>query len=131
MNPRINIIGLNHYSLSKDGRVFLGDREVIGGWSDDVTYTFALTPKRNTYPNPFDIRELYEKVYGCPVPTSVIKRLKTPKDHAYLRVSLHGNGERLEMSMDYTKQFLGASETKIEQSINNGTLIGGFKLRRV
>jgi len=75
MKP-INIKGLQRYSLSKDGRVFLGEKEILGIWADPLTFHFALKPAFcKHYSKAFKLQTLYDATYQRDVPKSVTNRI--------------------------------------------------------
>lgn len=71
----VNLKGLSRYSASKDGRVFLLERELTPICPDPATIQFVMIPSRHKYPKPVTLADIYKATFGTPTPSSVITRI--------------------------------------------------------
>jgi hypothetical protein len=72
----VNLKGLSRYSASKDGRVFLLERELKPICPDPLTIQFAMTPSRHKLPKPIPLADIYRATFGIPTPNSVTARIR-------------------------------------------------------
>ena len=131
MPPKqINIKGLEDYSLSEEGKIFCGDREIRGCWADDITYRFALIPKRCRYPVGYDLHNLWKIVFGKSLPKSVIKSLKSHELCKYNSITaIDSKGVKITFpDIRYASKFLNKSEHQVDMSIKQRKRLDGFKL---
>ena len=131
MPPKqINIKGLEDYSLSEEGKIFCGDREIKGCWADDITYRFALIPKRCRYPVGYDLHNLWITVFGKRLPKGIIKSLQSPKTLKYNSITAtDSKGIKITLpDLRYASKFLNKSEHQVDMAIKQGKRLDGFKL---
>ena len=131
MKP-INIKGLSRYSISQEGRVFLGEKEIKGIWLDENTYHFPLYSSNcRQYPESFTLETLYEKTFHKPPAKRIKAGFKPKQSRREYREIVLRNPQREKItfpSLRYAAKFLGVSEKRAVYCIEHRLTTKGFEV---
>jgi len=126
MKP-INVKHLEQYSMSEDGRVFKGEREILH-IQLGKNKTFALIPDNRDFPESFTIEHLYKATFGKKPAKELTMKAKDV--FVYTEIILTDtNKEKINFpNPEYACTFLKVTEEKLGRAIKNKTKIKGFKV---